>query len=250
MKLCVIPPLNHLELANYGTADFILAQFVLEYDEYADFYASRDTWKIMDNGAYEERQSLDTDELLEAVARVQPNVVVVPDIPREPEASFTLSKNFLEEVSQSTETNCLWMVVPHGENVQEFMRYVEKFIALRKELKWDYIGLSILDLYKWNFRARPLVVREIHYLSRVHGFYIHLLGLDEPVELQAYRGMDIESVDTSLPITRAARGERIHFMTEWKPLPRIDLQKTRLTRKQYELAVYNIRVLRTLCDWI
>jgi len=250
MKLCVIPPLNHLELANYGTADFILAQFVLEYDEYADFYASRDTWKIMDNGAYEERQSLDTDELLEAIARVHPDIVVVPDIPRDPEASFVLSKNFLEEVSKSAVADCLWMVVPHGENVREFFRYMERFIGLREQQRWDYMGLSILDLYKWNFRARPLIAREVCDFAQIHGFSVHLLGLDEPIELQAYRRMHIASVDTSLPITKAVRGERIEYTTEWKSLPRVDLERAYLTSKQYELAIQNIRALRVICDWI
>ena len=248
MNLCVIPPLNYLELANLGDADFILAQHVLEYEDYAKFYKESKRWKIMDNGAFEQ-DTLSMPELLEAGRRVKADVIVLPDIPGDPDKSYWLSLYSLDELPEIDRKEFMWMVVPHGRTVDEYLYYARKW--LHELDRWQVMGLSILDLYKWSTRLRPFVVPKILELQRQYNFGIHLLGLDEPLELYLYSKYrftgHLDSVDTSLPITWAYYDDDLQVLYEKVDLPRVPFDVT-LTDEQYQLAIQNIKTLKSLAN--
>ena len=248
MKLCIIPPLNYLELANLGDADFILAQRVLKYENYAEFYRKSKRWKIMDNGAYEQ-EALSMSELLEAGRRVEADVIVLPDEPYFPDQSYWLTYYALDELEEEDRREFMWMVVPHGRTVDEYLYYARKFLHLLP--KWQIMGLSILDLYKWNTRLRPFVIPAILELQREYNFGIHLLGLDEPLELYLYAQFQftghIDSVDTSLPITWAYYDKSLHVLDDEVNWSRVPFNAT-LTDTQYQLAIHNIKVLKNLAE--
>jgi len=193
MKLCVIAPVNHLDLAQLGDMHFVLAQLVLKYPEYAEFYSKETKFKIMDNGAFELGKTLDTDALLEAAKQAQVNEIIAPDVPSMPTRSTKMTIEFFESLGKDEREAYDWMVVPHGSNLGQFAQNLDKLVT---ETEPDTVGYSILDLYKWNFRLRPIALFKTLLMLPPH-VEVHLLGLDEPLELHAYRHLNVRSVDTS-----------------------------------------------------
>ena len=242
MNLCIIAPVAHLELTRRSYFNFVLAQLVLENERYADFYKWDQGFKIMDNGAYELRKPLSTEEIMEAAERARVDEIVVPDIPKDPEASVELAIDFFASLSKKELEKYRFQVVPHGKSIHDWM---DNFYTLRDEdgIRMDTVGLSILDLHKWNHRARPIVAHMILPLKDVE---VHLLGLDEVCELFCYKGLRVRSVDTSLPISLAKRGIFLDEVTEETPHERVEMDEV-LDETALGIAEYNIEVLKEIC---
>lgn len=206
MKLALIAPTKYLKYTELGDLHFVLAQEVLRDEEYCRFYANSNKFKLMDNGAYE-GVLLSTEQLLEAGEKARVQEIVAPDIPSDPALSFKLTKEFLDVAPIRRFS---YVGIPHGKTLSEYEHYFNKMLSL----PINTIGLSILDLHKFEEkqRLRPMVV---HYLrDLLNDVNVHLFGLDEPLELFCYSDMPIRSVDTSLPFSLALLGKRITLMPE------------------------------------
>lgn len=246
MDLCVIAPLHHLDLTKLGDMHFIIANWALEYPEYADFYRREKLFKIMDNGAFEEGKPLDDEKILEAAKIVKADEVVVPDQPDDPEYSLELTKDFFTVLSKDEIKQYRWQVVPHGKTISEYILNLTT-LAMRCEFT-DTIGLSILDLYKWNYRLRPLLMDTILQLVPA-SIQLHLLGLDEFIEVWSYSLQTkkrLRSVDTSLPITLASRLQSLSEHPEKHDFKRVSFLPKLNCAQQYQARV-NIRHLKRHC---
>jgi hypothetical protein len=80
MKLSMEIPTALLKtISSLVDLDFILAQFVLEDPDYAEFFRKSTRFKILDNGFHERGEPLSLTEIAEAAERCAPNVVIAPD---------------------------------------------------------------------------------------------------------------------------------------------------------------------------
>jgi len=242
MKLALIPPTPQLPYARSGDIHFVLAQRVLSDEKYRQFYRRSRKFKILDNGAFERDEPLPTNAIFEAAKAIRADEIIAPDFPREnPSKTLKATRDFISVCSP----HYLIMAVPHGRTVLE---YVKSFDELSKLPGVNTIGVSILDLWKFkhSYRLRPMVVHYINKkLKNVVWENVHLLGLDEPIELYAYRGMGIRSVDTSLPFSLAY----------WKLTMRlIPIEHSRApdwnsvdSAYHHRLLLENIRCLKKIC---
>lgn len=81
-SFCIITPTAYLEqCASQSNMHLVLAHLVDTDETYAEFYAGRTEFKIMDNGAFELGESYAPDKLLELAAKCKADVIVLPDYP-------------------------------------------------------------------------------------------------------------------------------------------------------------------------
>ncbi|TSA55849.1 hypothetical protein D4R42_04690 [bacterium] len=240
MQYAIIPNDKTLELANMGDIHFVLAHRVFESDKYANFFARSNKYKIMDNGAFELKKSLDVEELVTAAKMIGANELVAMDKPSDPADSYEMTKQYIEEiVDLGLEKEYKLHVVPHGETMGEYVEYYKKCLQLGP----DVIGFSILDLWKWHPYMRPFVINMLYHERYMPaGIEYHLLGLDLPHEIFCYGSVPIRSVDTSMPFSKAYYGQAL-FGPDTMRIPK----DAKLDKKQTTLAKFNIRKLLEIC---
>lgn len=252
MRVAIIAPVTHLMLSVKGDIGFCLAHELVAHPETKKFWRKAHTWTdlvIMDNGAFEHGIPLDIEELVKIAKGTDVNEIVLPDIPDKPLESYLLSKSALETLSSKMVRKYRWMYVPHGRSLPDYVKNYENAKHLYDITGPNLtIGLSILDLWKWNLIGlkRHLVVAYLIKKGKfMYHIHHHLLGLDCPAELTAYKGSIIRSVDTSLPISLAVSGkllgpeEKFHYRA-----PR------RLPSINYYLVNTNIRKLLNMAHQV
>lgn len=81
-QFCIIAPTAYLDkYASQSSMHLVLAHLVDQNDEYAEWYANRTEYKIMDNGAFELGESYEPSKLIDLAYKCKANAVVLPDYP-------------------------------------------------------------------------------------------------------------------------------------------------------------------------
>ncbi len=240
MQYAIIPNKHTLELSEMSDIHFVLAHRVHESEGYAKFFAESKKYKLMDNGAFELDKSMDLLNLLTAAEIIGADEIVAADKPADPEDSFEMTKQFIEDLKDMEMINKYKIhVVPHGRTPTEYVEYYKKCVKLEP----DVIGFSILDLWKWNPRIRPYTVNQLYHERLMPAsIEYHLLGLDLPQEIFCYGGVPIRSMDTSMPFSKAYHNEHL-FGADTGRIPK----DAKLDEHQTRLAYSNIRTLLDIC---
>jgi len=250
VRLAVIAPRKHLELSEQGDILFLLAQEVLVSDEYRNFFAKQKKYKILDNGAFELREPLLFEDILEAADLVDADEIVLPDYPLKPKKTVSAVKDFFSVCSNDEKNSYNFCAVPHGKTLKAFLKCYAELLTEYPHLI-TCIGWTIIDLHKYNFRLRPFAFFTVYHLyfsglAPWCNFFKtehHLLGLDEPQELLIYRPDLVRSVDTSLPVSLAFARKKLRFDTQTVNTKRVPLDAT-LSRATIRLASKNITKLQ------
>lgn len=223
--------------------DFAIAHQVLEDKYYADFYheqGKNGRFVILDNGFHELGRPLSPHELLEAVHRIKPSIVVAPD--RLGDQRFGLEQfgETLRVMPPEIGVACVIAGVSPAERAEMFM----KVKGHAKMLCFPFRE----PRFEWFCDLLLKIPRYIQWPPR-----IHLLGVNEFWELKAFRDKFAEeqidprriSVDTSKPIKFGI--ERKRFTEKIDTLRGIgalaELEK-KATSECMTDVMYNIAYLR------
>jgi len=246
MKVAIIAPKKHPELAEMGDFLFVLAQDILREPQYAKRIRDRPRklYAMMDNGAFELGDPLEAEAIIEAAKMADADEIVLPDYPLKPRQTYLAVKEFFSVTSKKFINQRKLCVVPHGTSMQSYIKNLKDLV---EDFPVDVIGWSIIDLYKYNYRARPFYIRTV---ANMHEEYFfgsdklehHLLGLDESLELLMYHDLPIRSVDTSLPISLAVVKQKIELPKDEVPHLRVPLDIP-LQEETCRLAKANIQAL-------
>lgn len=191
MKVCLIPPdsLLHKKM----DLDFVLAHRVIQSQKYSNHYPRENTYKILDNGAYE-RDRMDMWDILSMASEMSADEVILPDIIMQ-----RTPKVFYQDLIPSLPKNYRYMVVPQGETPTDWR---ESYLEL-----CDLEGIHCIGLPIWlekEFTSRVHVILHMFRKGELNmALDHHLLGLDNYWELACYPPGLIRSVDTSLPFSMA-----------------------------------------------
>jgi len=196
-------------ISRLGDCQFALAHLVLEDKKYANYFKnmSQLQYVILDNGAFELPEPLGLDEMVKAAELCGAHEIVAPDYPGNKDKTIEATFNFLDEYMGNLNV----MVVPHGRNNYEWSCCYKELMRYSNPICFDTIGYSVLEHKRLG--TRPEFVHYVRYkypdiyFKKMH----HLLGLDALMELYAYGGEVIRSVDTSLAISQAMWGEMMWF---------------------------------------
>jgi hypothetical protein len=198
----------------------ILAHLVDEDEEYADFYASRSEFKIMDNGAFELGASYDPTKLIELANKCKADAIVLPDYPFESASKTVGASSAL--IDPVKDAGFQTMFVPQSKtgDVEDWIR---GYVWAAEIPSVDIIGMSILALPNaWNnvhpgyarvIGTQVLIERDLFNFEKYH----HYLGLTSgpKLEIPTLIGMGaLDSCDSSGPVWAGICGHRYSGNTD------------------------------------
>lgn len=214
-KFCIITPTAYLEqYASQSEMHLVLAHLVDVDDAYAEFYAGRSEFKIMDNGAFELGESYAPDKLIELGHKCNADAIVLPDYPFQPaQRTIDATSALLHQVKDAGfQTMC----VPQSET-GALEDWIEGYKWAATNPSIDIIGMSILGMpnaiphinkpYARVVLTMMLMERGIFNFDKYH----HYLGLNSgpALELPSLINMGaLDSCDSSNPVWMAICGHR------------------------------------------
>lgn len=194
MKLAIIQPTSTLgSIGAWNDYHLCLAQQVLKDSDYTKFYRDlkqRGDFIILDNGKAE-GVSLTDQELLEAVNRLNPSIVVAPDVIGQGTESLEVTLDFLDWMD--TRSSVAVMGIPHLED-QRIPSFYENLKILDEDSRISMIGISKYAVPEGMSRSQ--LVEGIETMRSP----IHLLGLsqmDGVLEPLMYDALPIMGIDSS-----------------------------------------------------
>lgn len=260
-KFCIITPTAYLEqYASQSSMHLILAHLVDTDDAYANFYATRDEYKIMDCSAFELGVSYDPEKLLDLAHKCRADVIVLPDYPAQP-AEVTIN-SALEHAIDFKAAGFKTMFVPHAE-IGDTQGWIDcyKWAANAKGLV-DIIGMSILAVpnaiphvpkaYARVVMTEMLIAQNLFSFDTPH----HYLGLNSGpnVELPTLITRNtLSSCDSSNPVWAGINGLMYNqTTTDFLPINKKFLREVdfdqEMTSKQYlqNVIQFNINVVQDI----
>lgn len=213
-QFCVITPTAYLEdYASQSSMHLVLAHLVDTDERYANFYAERDEFKIMDNGAFELGKSYNPEKLVELGHKCKSDAIVLPDYPFEPSSKTITAAEWLVEpvIRNGFKT----MFVPQSK-VGDFDDWIEAYKWASETTDIDIIGMSILGIpnalphipraYARVVMTQILIDRGIFNFDKYH----HYLGLNAGPNLEIpplIKMGALDSCDSSNPVWAGICGQ-------------------------------------------
>jgi hypothetical protein len=241
MEFCLIAPISSLELDD-GEYHLTLAQYMLKSEKYFKFYRKKikeGHYVILDNGAAEQGASIDMKVLIKIVEKLRPNEVVAPDVLYNYRQTVRATTKFCQLIK---DFDVDVMGVPQGQTSIEWWSCLQQIVDAV-----DCIGLSKYSVSKcFGKTARPTIAKVLEAMEMDKS--IHLLGLVNGVhELLEYKGVDVRSVDSCLPVKYGKYGFRIWDDANTSLYFTLE---SRIPKKYYQLCRDNVAYVRELVKMV
>jgi hypothetical protein len=220
-QFCIITPTAYLNnYASQSSMHLVLAHLVDTDNEYAEFYANRNEFKIMDNGAFELGESYAPDKLIELAHMCDADAIVLPDYPFQPaEKTVNASQALIDDVKDA---GFKTMYVPQSQK-GDIEDWIDGYVWGSLNPSIDIIGMSILGVpnaiphidisYARVVMTQILIERGLFNFDKYH----HYLGLNAGpgLELPSLINMGvIDSCDSSGPVWAALMGHEYSYTTD------------------------------------
>ncbi len=220
-QFCIITPTAYCEkYASQSSMHLVLAHLVATDEQYAGFYANRNEYKIMDNGAFELGESYSPDMLIELAHKCKANAIVLPDYPFQP-ASKTIQAG-LELVSHVKNAGFDTMFVPQS-GTDCLNDWIAGYQWASENPDIDIIGMSILGIpnaiphihiaYARVLLTQILIDRGLFNFNKYH----HYLGLNSGPGLEIpslIKMKALDSCDSSGPVWAGLLGHEYSVNTD------------------------------------
>jgi hypothetical protein len=236
MKVSHEVPLSLLERSlMFNDYQYVLPHLMDKYNEYKVFmlrYRNQEnSFIIMDNGLFE-GVTHTTEDLVEKIHLVKPDIFITPDDWNNPHATYKNAKYWMNTLKSQIPSTTKLMVVLQGKSIEEISSLYDKCVDLGfKHFAFNHSSETyqrisnhpnkLVNQMMGRIELVNLMKRQGH-ISDNH--YIHLLGASLPQEFIYYKGIEwINSVDTSSPIINGALGipyEEYGLLT--KPINKIE----------------------------
>jgi hypothetical protein len=219
MKISHEVPLSLLERSlMFNDYQYVLPHLMDKYNEYKVFmlrYRNQEnSFIIMDNGLFE-GVTHTTEDLVEKIHLVKPDIFITPDDWNNPHATYKNAKYWMNTLKSQIPSTTKLMVVLQGKSIEEISSLYDKCVDLGfKHFAFNHSSETyqrisnhpnkLVNQMMGRIELVNLMKRQGH-ISDNH--YIHLLGASLPQEFIYYKGIEwINSVDTSSPIINGALG--------------------------------------------
>jgi hypothetical protein len=260
MKISHELPISLLEYSSdWNHYEYCLPHLMDKYSDYRQFFLDsreRDRFIIMDNGLFE-GVTHTTQDLLEKIDLIQPDIFIVPD---EWNDSTITAKNAKHWLQYKMPMRTKLMVVLQGKTVNDIHLLYKQCVDLgythfafnHSSVVYQELGgsenvlanQSVGRVLLIQFLLSQNIIKDHH--------YIHLLGASTPQEFTFYRDAIptiINSVDTSNPIICGALGIRY---TETglleKPKEKIEeFMEINLDTKLEDI-IFNVNKFKEFCN--
>lgn len=213
-QFCIITPTQYLQpYAILSSMHLVLAHLVDNDPQYAEFYAGRNEFKIMDNGAFELGESYAPERLIELGKKCGADAIVLPDYPFEPaHKTVDAAARLIPEVKTA---GFKTMFVPQSKT-GEWQDWCDAYSWASYNSDIDIIGMSILGVANALPNIEKAFVRVVAtaLLQQNNNFnfmkYHHYLGLNSGPALEIpslIRLNALDSCDSSGPVWAGICGQ-------------------------------------------
>jgi len=227
-------PIKNLNYSRYLDFDFVIASTCLKYPEYLKYFMDVKTnsprFTILDNGAFETGKAIEDEEYIALARKLQPNVLVVPDVYKDNVATGCRATNFFNEWQRNSVNGVELMGVLQGNSWDTLVSMYQILYAPMCK----YIGLPYatgIDRYQF-LKAHPEIPN------------VHILGVPTLTEIYGLRLLpNVVSIDSSLPVKCAKDGKIINEVLVSDSYAQPDE-----TGLDLSTLSYNLQMFTALCN--
>ncbi len=199
-QFCIITPTAYLKpYASQSSMHLVLAHLVDTDEQYAEFYARRQEFKIMDNGAFELGESYAPDQLIRLGNKCAADAIVLPDYPFQP-GQVTIDA--AKELSNAVKNAGFYTMFAPQSEVGELEDWIATYKWAAENDDIDIIGMSILGIpnalphipraYARVVMTQILIDRGIFNFNKYH----HYLGLNSGPNLECPALIEMNALDS------------------------------------------------------
>ena len=258
MKISHELPLSLMHNAyKWNDYDYCLPHLIDKYDQYRIFFQKSRLDKrfiIMDNGLFENVIHT-TEDLLDKINLVRPNVFVVPDAWNDSNATLVNAKSWIINYKKGLPKGVNLMAVCQGKDMTELITTYQTLVDLGyTHIAFNHSSIAYqqecsgMNSLKAAMYGRMEFIRRLVQSGAIRkDYYHHLLGCSLPQEFMSYSDWDfIKSVDTSNPILVGAEGEKYTSsgMT-WKPKEKLEHYFEMNLEDKIENIIFNVDKFRS-----
>lgn len=244
---------KHDEISDYP---YVLGHLLNLDKEYADFYKEKlktAQYSILDNSAFELGESIPFQELHDLALEYRPTHLVLPDRVHDKLFTMESAKEYLSEYYTEGQR---YIGVCQGDTFEDIADMIDFYLETRKvdiiALPYDLIQNSEHTTVRFRFILWWYKNRYNYYFHK-NRVKFHLLGCENPVEFQFYKGnmtinKFIHSIDTSSPIVNGWFLQPLteHGLSGSKPKAKLaDNLDIELDNTQLELIFKNVKTFKS-----
>lgn len=220
MKISHEVPLSMLEQSKeFNDYDYCLPHLLDKYEEYKNYFLearNNNRFIIMDNGLFEGITHT-TQDLIEKINLIKPDIFIVPDSWNNPHATFREAKKWITELKNEIPIETNLMVVMQGKTSEEIHNLYDFCVDLGyNHFAFNHSSSAYQRMFQHpnklinQMLGRVMVITSLIKEGTINkNHYIHLLGCSLPQEFLYYQWSEfkqIKSVDSSSPIINGALG--------------------------------------------
>lgn len=253
MRYAHIVPTVYLErFDKYNTMHLVLAQHIGKDYEYTEFYRRSEKYKILDNGAYENKYPVSIEELIEKACLIRADEIIIPDVFMECVETLKLLESSLNYIRKHNFHHFKLMVAPQGKTNAEYM----KCLGVMQDIKEvNVIGLSFLVVAQCfkEITACETVLPNRQMLTKLidllgfHNKEYHLLGLGNCKELEYQKQYPwIRGGDSSSAFVHGSnkiKFDNIKGLKGDRIKEKLNFKRVGLFPKDIENIIYNMEVI-------
>lgn len=259
MKISHELPLGLMHYAyEFNDYDYCLPHLINQYDQYRIFFQKSRLDKrfiIMDNGLFEDVLHT-TEDLLEKINLVRPDIFIVPDAWDGSVTTIRSAKHWMINYgSKFHDIDVNLMAVCQGKTIGELISTYQTLIDLGyKHIAFNHSSIAYpteypgMDVLKSQMYGRMEFIRRLVANDIIRPtYYHHLLGCSLPQEFMAYSNWKfIKSVDTSNPILVGAEGVRYTDSgIGFKPKEKLEHYFEKDLSGQIEDIIFNVQKFKS-----
>ena len=232
--------------------DYCLPHLIDQYDQYKIFFQKSRLDKrfiIMDNGLFEGVLHT-TEDLLEKINLVRPNIFIVPDAWNDSNTTLVNAKSWMINFKENLPEGVNLMAVCQGNDMGELITTYQTLIDLGYEhIAFNHSSIAYQNEYTGMDHLKASMYGRMEFIRRLvqsgtirKSHYHHLLGCSLPQEFMSYSDWKfVKSVDTSNPILVGAEGKRYSDSgLTWKPKEKLEHYFEKDLSGQLEDIIFNV----------
>jgi hypothetical protein len=257
MKISHELPLSLMHNAyKWNDYDYCLPHLIDHYDQYRTFFQKSRLDKrfiIMDNGLFE-GVTHTTEDLLEKINLVRPNICIVPDAWNDANTTLVNAKSWMINFKENLPEGVNLMAVCQGKDIGELITTYQTLVDIGyTHIAFNHSSIAYQNEYTGMDHLKASMYGRMEFIRRLvqsgairKTHYHHLLGCSLPQEFMSYGDWSfIKSVDTSNPILVGAEGIRYADSgLTFKPKEKLEHYFEKDLNGQIEDIIFNVNRFR------
>jgi hypothetical protein len=258
MKISHELPLSLMKFAyKWNDYDYCLPHLIDQYSEYKEFFEySREHGRfiIMDNGLFEGVNHT-TEDLINKIELIQPDVFVVPDAWNDANTTLVNAKSWMINYKEGLPARTNLMAVCQGKDMTELITTYQTLVDLGyTHIAFNHSSIAYQQEYSSMDSLKAAMYGRMEFIRRLvqsgairKTHYHHLLGCSLPQEFMSYGDWPfIKSVDTSNPILVGAEGEKYtNSGMTWKPKEKLEHYLEMNLDDRLEDIIFNVNKFKS-----